>query len=61
MSCDKCRSKKQFRIDKNTKVRIHNGHVRVVQYQDGVRGGNETYLPIDYCPFCGEKLGSDVK
>ena len=29
-------------------------------YFDGV-GVGTIYIPIDYCPYCGRKLGKDIK
>ena len=58
MSCPKCKSHKQFRLDRDTKVRLRNGAMQVTQYAPGTRDVNRTSVGINFCPFCGEKYGS---
>ena len=61
MSCPKCKSKKAFRVDKDTFVRIRNGHLMVKQHAPGTSEVAVVYLPIEHCPFCGDRPWKAVK
>lgn len=54
MSCPKCKSKKAFKIDKDTFVKIRNGHLMVKQHTPGTRETAVVWLPIQRCPYCGD-------
>lgn len=61
MSCQKCKSKKAFRVDKDTFVKIRNGYLMVKQHTPGTSEVAVVSLPIEHCPFCGDRPWKKVK